>query len=192
MMRSAKVWSTSLASCSSCLDLTEVFFCGTDVEHWANWNARRHSDVKIQGGWNRHRWLLHSLSPAGCVNVELSRQCFQTTVFFGARVCIPTWHLLFQLSSTWCLVTGWKLGTSDSKFRGSWWSKRATATGSTWWGYIVAKLFTSIFELAVDTTLQCFLCCEARAIEIKIRFLWCTLYTIMTSLSYCWLHQLIW
>jgi len=27
-------------------------------------------------------------------------------------------------------------------------------------GYIVAKLFTSIFELAVDTTLQCFLCCE--------------------------------
>ena len=26
MMRSAKVWSTSLASCSSCLDLTEVFF----------------------------------------------------------------------------------------------------------------------------------------------------------------------
>lgn len=27
-------------------------------------------------------------------------------------------------------------------------------------GYIVARLFTSIFELAVDTTLQCFLCCE--------------------------------
>mmetsp|Transcript_13866 Transcript_13866/g.23897 ORF Transcript_13866/g.23897 Transcript_13866/m.23897 type:complete len:966 (+) Transcript_13866:56-2953(+) len=27
-------------------------------------------------------------------------------------------------------------------------------------GYTVARLFTSIFELAVDTTLQCFLCCE--------------------------------
>ncbi|CAJ1341913.1 unnamed protein product [Effrenium voratum] len=26
--------------------------------------------------------------------------------------------------------------------------------------YVVARLFTSIFELAVDTTLQCFLCCE--------------------------------
>lgn len=24
----------------------------------------------------------------------------------------------------------------------------------------MARLFTSIFELAVDTTLQCFLCCE--------------------------------
>ncbi|CAE7308289.1 slc44a5 [Symbiodinium natans] len=31
-------------------------------------------------------------------------------------------------------------------------------------GYVVARLFTSIFELAVDTTLQCFLCCE----EMKI------------------------
>ncbi len=28
-------------------------------------------------------------------------------------------------------------------------------------GYVVGRLFTSIFELAVDTTLQCFLCCEA-------------------------------
>jgi len=27
-------------------------------------------------------------------------------------------------------------------------------------GYVVGRLFTSIFELAVDTTLQCFLCCE--------------------------------
>lgn len=27
-------------------------------------------------------------------------------------------------------------------------------------GYFVARTFTSIFELAVDTTLQCFLCCE--------------------------------
>lgn len=26
----------------------------------------------------------------------------------------------------------------------------------------MARLFTSIFELAVDTTLQCFLCCEAQ------------------------------
>jgi len=36
-------------------------------------------------------------------------------------------------------------------------------------GYIVARLFTSIFELAVDTTLQCFLCCE----ESGFKFRWC-------------------
>jgi len=33
-------------------------------------------------------------------------------------------------------------------------------------GYVVSRLFTSIFELAVDTTLQCFLCCEEMKIAV--------------------------
>lgn len=72
-----------MASCSSCLDLTEEAFF---VEQMLNIGQvgmqTRHSDVKIQGGWNRHRWLLHSLSPAGCVNVELSRQCENHRAFW--------------------------------------------------------------------------------------------------------------